>query len=59
MAAQKQQRQASNSYNFREKVEIPVELQLESGNASLNEFSRLGSISRSDTDSDIESFVEN
>ena len=59
MAAQKKQRQASNPYNLGEKVEIPVEFQLESGNASLNEFSRLGSISRSDTDSDIESIIEN
>ena len=58
MAARKKQKQASNPYNLRNKLEIPVELQIESDDAFLNELSRSGSISRSDTDSDIESLAD-
>ena len=52
MAARKKQKQASNPYNLRKKVEIPVELQIENDHTFLNEFSRSGSVSRSNTDSD-------
>ena len=58
MAARKKQKQASNPYNLRKKVEIPVELQIENDHTFLNEFSRSGSVSGSDTDSDIESLVD-
>ena len=57
MAARKKQKQASNIYNLRKKVEISVELQIEN-DTFLNEFSRSGSVSRSDTESDIESLVD-
>ena len=59
MAAGKKQKQASNPYNLRKKVEIPVELQIKSNHTFLNEFSGSGSVSRSDTDSDIALLVEN
>ena len=42
MAARKKQKQASNPYNLRKKVEIPVELQIENDHTFLNEFSRSG-----------------
>ena len=42
-----------------EKVEILVELQLKKANAFLIEFSSSGSVARSDSDSDIESIVDN
>ena len=58
MAARKKQKQASNPYNLRKKVEIPVELQVENDHTFLNEVSRSGSVSLSDTDSDIESIVD-
>ena len=58
MAARKKQKQASNPYNLREKVEIPVELQIENDHTFINEFSRSGSVSRSDTESDIESLLD-
>ena len=59
VAARKKQKQASNPYNFRNKVEIPVELQLENDHTFLNAFSHSSSVSRSDTESDIESIVDN
>ena len=52
------QTQASNPYNLRKKVEIPVELQIENDHTFLNEFSHSGSVSRSDTESDIESLLD-
>ena len=58
MAAQKKQKQASNPYNLRKKVEIPVELQIENDHTFINEFSCSGSVSRSDTESDIESLLD-
>ena len=58
MAARRKQKQASNPYNLRKKVEIPVELQIENDSTFLHEFSQSGSVSRSDTDSDIESIVD-
>ena len=58
MAARKNQKQASNPCNLRKKVEIPVELQIENDHTFLNDFSRSGSVSRSDTESDIELLVD-
>ena len=58
MAARRKHKQASNPYNLRKKVEIPVELQIENDSTFLHEFSQSGSVSRSDTDSDIESIVD-
>ena len=58
MAARKKQKQASNPYNLWKKVEIPVELQIENDHKFLNEFSLSGSVSRSDTESNIESLVD-
>ena len=58
MVAREKQQQASNPYNMRNKVEIPVELQLENDHTFLNAFSRLGSVSRSDTESDVESLAD-
>ena len=63
MAACQKDRQAGNSLQFAEKVEIPIELQLDREKAFLNKFSvqpgRLDSNSKSDTDSNIESIVDN
>ena len=58
MATRKKQKQASNPYNLRKKVEILVELQIENDHTFLNEFSRSGSVSRLDTESDIELIVD-
>ena len=57
MAAKQKHRTAGNSYNLRRKVEIPMEVQLNSDNAFLNEFASQpepgqSSKSRSDTESD-------
>ena len=55
MAAQKKHRKASNPYNLRKIAEILIE----SDNAFLNGFSRSGSVSRLNTDSDIDSIITN
>ena len=57
MAARHKQNQASNSYNLRNRVEIPIELQVENDSTFFNEFSSqpsagqvLSSTESSDTD---------
>ena len=57
MAVKQKHRNAGNSYNLRRKFEIPIEVQLNSDNAFLNEFASQpepgqSSKSRSDTESD-------
>ena len=57
MAAKQKHRNAGNSYNLRQKVEIPIKVQLNNDNVFLNEFASQpepgqSSKSRSDTESD-------
>ena len=59
MAAKQKHRTAGNSYNFRQRVDFPIEIQLDNDSALLNEFfsQSLGSKSgsdASDTDTSID-----
>ena len=63
MAAKQKHRTAGNSYNLRQKVEIPIELQLNNDNTFLNEFASQpepgqSSKSRSDTDTDSNTSID-
>ena len=63
MAAKQKHRNAGNSYNLRRKVEIPIEVQLNSDNAFFNEFASQpepgqSSKSRSDTDTESDTSID-
>ena len=63
MVAKQKHRNAGNSYNLRRKVEISIEVQLNSDNAFLNEFPSQPepshtSKSRSDTDTESDTSID-